>query len=456
LPCGLLNLGNTCYMNSTIQCFKVIPELTDALKHVETVSAANDFRQAITTNIKKLLNSMVLKEVKCQTNDIECSISPAHMLSALHNVFPQFAATNERGMYEQQDANECFTQMLEAIVDGTKYLPVSPAKGDGSMEVDGQQPRAQSEVKMRRFFEVEFETSLKNQDPEGGAVEPIETGHDKQMQLSCYMTQEVRYLQSGIKSKMCEVIEKNWPKMGRNAQFERRSLISRLPAYLSIQMVRFEYKSAKAGPRQQATTGINAKMLKDVKFPLILDVFDQCTPFLQGKLRPNRDAIKTYEDEMVERQRCAKIAEDASMGLRSTDNVVAAATQLSNKELEYLPNSFTDDVGSNNSGYYDLKGLITHKGRSSNSGHYVAWVKLDDGPATAEFTTGPMGKKLPKQGRWAMCDDDTIHVVFDEDILKLSGGGDWHCAYVLLYGPRRVPKITPTEATTVQEASSAQ
>lgn len=23
-----------------------------------------------------------------------------------------------------------------------------------------------------------------------------------------------------------------------------------------------------------------------------------------------------------------------------------------------------------------------------------------------------------------------------EDILKLSGGGDWHCAYVLLYGPR--------------------
>ena len=33
------------------------------------------------------------------------------------------------------------------------------------------------------------------------------------------------------------------------------------------------------------------------------------------------------------------------------------------------------DVGSNNSGYYELKAVLTHKGRSSNSGHYVAWVK---------------------------------------------------------------------------------
>ena len=26
--------------------------------------------------------------------------------------------------------------------------------------------------------------------------------------------------------------------------------------------------------------------------------------------------------------------------------------------------------------------------------------------------------------------------ISEEDVLKLSGGGDWHCAYVLLYGPR--------------------
>ena len=32
LPCGLQNFGNTCYMNATLQCLKVVPELRDALK----------------------------------------------------------------------------------------------------------------------------------------------------------------------------------------------------------------------------------------------------------------------------------------------------------------------------------------------------------------------------------------------------------------------------------------
>ena len=29
-----------------------------------------------------------------------------------------------------------------------------------------------------------------------------------------------------------------------------------------------------------------------------------------------------------------------------------------------------------------------------------------------------------------MYDDDTVSPVTEEDILKLSGGGDWHTAYV--------------------------
>ena len=60
-------------------------------------------------------------------------------------------------------------------------------------------------------------------------------------------------------------------------------------------------------------------------------------------------------------------------------------------------------------------------GRSSNSGHYVAWVKQ-------------------KGDTWIECNDDDIRPIHVDDVMKLSGGGDWHTAYLLLYGPRKLPK----------------
>lgn len=62
------------------------------------------------------------------------------------------------------------------------------------------------------------------------------------------------------------------------------------------------------------------------------------------------------------------------------------------------------DIGSNNSGYYELQAVLTHKGRSSSSGHYVAWVKH-------------------KEDSWIKCDDSDVTPVSLEEILKLSGGG---------------------------------
>ena len=33
------------------------------------------------------------------------------------------------------------------------------------------------------------------------------------------------------------------------------------------------------------------------------------------------------------------------------------------------------DIGSNNSGWYNLSGVLTHKGRSIDAGHYIGWTK---------------------------------------------------------------------------------
>ncbi len=64
--------------------------------------------------------------------------------------------------------------------------------------------------------------------------------------------------------------------------------------------------------------------------------------------------------------------------------------------------------------------FLNFKGRSSNSGHYVGW------------------SKDKKTNQWFMFDDEDVTPMEEEDILKLSGGGDWHTAYVLFYCPRKL------------------
>ena len=61
--------------------------------------------------------------------------------------------------------------------------------------------------------------------------------------------------------------------------------VSRLPGYLTVQMVRFQFK-------QKDSEGINAKILKDIKFPKMLDTFDFCSDDLKQKLIPMRTQFK--------------------------------------------------------------------------------------------------------------------------------------------------------------------
>ena len=64
-----------------------------------------------------------------------------------------------------------------------------------------------------------------------------------------------------------------------------------MPAYLTVQFVRFFYKEKGS---------INAKILKDIKFPLEFDAFELCTTELQEKLTPMRSRFKEIEDAQLE------------------------------------------------------------------------------------------------------------------------------------------------------------
>ncbi|XP_074036611.1 ubiquitin specific protease 14 [Leptinotarsa decemlineata] len=381
LPAGLTNLGNTCYMNATVQCLKVVPELRDALQKFQGGVAASGSvipAQSITAALRDLYNNM----------DKGNTVPPIVLLQVMHMAFPRFAEKNEHGAFSQQDANECWTEMVRML---QQKLPAKQNEGT---------PQEQYKSLIDQYFGGTFDVELKCVEAED---EPVSKSKEQFLQLSCFISQDVRYMHSGLKNKLQEQLTKKSSTLDRDAIYTKTSKISRLPAYLTVQFVRFYYKEKES---------INAKILKDVKFPLDFDAFELCTPELQEKLAPMRAKFKEFEDRQIE------------LAGRNKEKVKGDAD--SKEDKKYEPYCFENDLGSNNSGYYTLQAVLTHRGRSSSSGHYVGWVRQ-------------------KGDNWIMCDDENMSPVTTEDILKLSGGGDWHCAYVLLYGPKLLEIPSPEE-----------
>ncbi|KAG4080621.1 hypothetical protein HA402_006222 [Bradysia odoriphaga] len=373
VPAGLTNLGNTCYMNAVVQCLKSVPELRDSLKrYKEEFSVASlasaQSAKSITAAMRSVFDQMSGSN----------TVTPILLLQTLHMTFPQFAQTGENGGYRQQDANECWSELLKMLQQQLPALKNSSADG----------PSFRSFID--QYFGGTFDVEMKCIE---APDEPSTSSRENFLQLSCFISQEVKYMLSGLKSKMQEQLTKMSVSLSRDAVYTKTSLISRLPAYLTVNFVRFQYKGKE---------GINAKVLKDIKFPIDFDAFDLCTPALQEKLTPMRSKFKEEEDAHLERQTNMK------------DNPKSGDKKPKTHALPYF---FENDLGSNNSGYYTLQAVLTHQGRSSSSGHYVGWVRQTE-------------------GKWMKFDDDVVTPATDEEILRLSGGGDWHCAYVLLYGPR--------------------
>jgi ubiquitin carboxyl-terminal hydrolase 14 len=75
------------------------------------------------------------------------------------------------------------------------------------------------------------------------------------------------------------------------------------------------------------------------------------------------------------------------------------------------------DDGANQTGLYELRGVITHQGASADSGHYTSFVKKQGvkDPVT--------GKRKAEDGKWWWFNDDKVSEVDAERIQSLSGGG---------------------------------
>ena len=458
-PAGLQNLGNTCYMNSTLQTLRAVPELQDQLLKYTGSNAGSS--RGIDLSQYGLPNSMAgsvditssLRDLYKQMSETQEGFPPLIFLNALQTTFPQFAEKSKTGHgYAQQDAEEAWTQIISQLRQKLK-IKDTPANSNSA---SSDPPTTSAEMSfIDKYLAGRFSSTLTCDDAEAreAGEEPMESS-DVFLKLDCHIEKETNHLRDGILQGLEEKIEKNSPILGRDAVYTKTSRISRLPKYLTVHFVRFFWKK---------DIRKKAKIMKKVTFPHELDVVEYCTDTLRKQLVPVRDKVREVrkdEEDVVrarkrqkkahqqEEDRAAdalkakgpadekKLVNDKAAEKKVDDTEMAdavyktdaefeaeqaASILAAKKELYALINpELAADEGSNKSGLYELRGLVTHQGASADSGHYTSYVKKQGALDKAT------GKRKEEDGKWWWFNDDKVSEVEAEKIETLSGGGMFH------------------------------
>ncbi|KAK9460976.1 uncharacterized protein V1516DRAFT_690970 [Lipomyces oligophaga] len=415
IPIGLQNLGNTCYLNSSLQCIRMMPELTDELNSYQVATAGPSSASLSAGSRAELTKRLrdLYRDMKMQTTPYY----PMAFVGTLRIVFPQFAEQSE-GRYKQQDAEEAFSQIL-SVVNSTLKLS---------------KPSEQTFIE--KYMSGTFTTELSCAETD---VEPVVTGTENFLKLDCHITGETNFLSDGLKSSLLETIEKHSDALGRNAQFQLKKRIARLPKYLIVHFVRFYWRR---------DTQKKSKILRKVTFPFELDVTDLCSEELRPKLVSVRDKVRDLRKAREEKLRAIKrartnLSDDsnspATTGSAPGSEYDADITRLESEVSAAVDPGLKQDDGVNSSGLYELIGIISHQGKSADSGHYQFWSKQEteeDAKSAVASGSGALTVGTTKQKeepKWWRFNDDKVTVVEQSKIESMAGGGESDSALILMY-----------------------
>lgn len=390
LPIGFQNMGNTCYLNSTLQAFYRITPLRELIlqyngSSVATSSTADssvELHKKIVVELQRCFQNLKDKSYK--------SVMPMVLLTALRKCYPQFAERDSQmGFYKQQDAEELFTQLFHSL---------TVVFGD----------------KFQDEFSINFKTTTKDTANEND----VNVKEESDTKLQCHISSSTNFLKNGLVESLHETIEKRSELTGANSKYSVDKQITRLPKYLTVQYVRFFWKRS---------TGKKSKILRKVSFPFQLDVSDMLTPeYMQEKIKV-RDEFRRIEKEKLEKLRDSKRRKvdggsDNGLDAMTPRERYETEQALAQSERDHWAAEFQKQTpaglspGENPSSLYELVGVITHQGANSESGHYQSFIRDDN-----------------EEDKWYKYNDDKVSIVDTEKIESLSGGGEGDSALILIY-----------------------